>query len=87
MWFDQSLLEAWLNGFSAGIHDAGYVPTRIDNKEHANKICDEIIVEIRRSRFVVADFTGQRNGVYYEAGFAARIANSSHLVLPQGSPP
>jgi hypothetical protein len=73
MWFDQSMLEVWLKGFSPGIQDAGYVPMRIDNKEHANKICDEIIVEIRRSRFVVADFTGQRNGVYYEAGFAAGL--------------
>ena len=25
---------------------------------------------IMKSRFVVADFTDQRNGVYYEAGFA-----------------
>ena len=28
------------------------------------------MAEIRRSRFVVADYTGQRNGVYFEAGFA-----------------
>jgi hypothetical protein len=27
------------------------------------------MAEIRRSRFVVADYTGQRNGVYFEAGF------------------
>jgi hypothetical protein len=39
-----------------------------------NKIDDEIIAEIRRSRFVVADFTSEpekpRGGVYFEAGFA-----------------
>ena len=49
-------------------------PVRIDQQEHNNKIDDEIIAEIRRSRFVVADFTqgekGARGGVYYEAGFA-----------------
>ena len=28
------------------------------------------MAEIRRSRFVVADYTGQRNNVYFEAGFA-----------------
>jgi hypothetical protein len=28
------------------------------------------MAEIRRSRFVVADYTGQRAGVYFEAGFA-----------------
>jgi len=73
MWFDPSLTDAWLKGFSPAIQNAGYSAMRIDNKEHANKICDEVIVEIRRSRFVVADFTGQRNGVYYEAGFAAGL--------------
>jgi nucleoside 2-deoxyribosyltransferase len=35
---------------------------------------DEIIAEIRRSRFLVADFTCEpekvRGGVYFEAGFA-----------------
>jgi hypothetical protein len=28
------------------------------------------MASIRGSRFVVADFTGSRGGVYYEAGFA-----------------
>jgi nucleoside 2-deoxyribosyltransferase len=28
------------------------------------------MAEIRNSQFIVADFTGQRAGVYYEAGFA-----------------
>lgn len=31
---------------------------------------DEIMAEIRRSRFVVADYTAQRNSVYFEPGFA-----------------
>ena len=53
-----------------GIEDAGYLALRIDNKEHNDKICDEIIAEIRRSKFVVADFTENRGGVYFEAGFA-----------------
>jgi hypothetical protein len=44
---------------------------RIDAKQHINKICDEIIAEIKRSLFVVADYTGHRGGVYYEAGYAA----------------
>jgi hypothetical protein len=71
MWFDPSLNRAWSDGFQKGISAAGYKSLRIDNKEHANKICDEIISEIRRSRFVVADYTGHRGGVYYEAGYAA----------------
>jgi nucleoside 2-deoxyribosyltransferase len=42
----------------------------IVKKEHINKIDDEIIAEIRRSAFVVADCTGHRQNVYFEAGFA-----------------
>jgi len=73
MWFDDTMNEVWENGFEPAIVDAGYKPMRIDRKEHINKIDDEIIAEIRRSRFLVADFTsddGPRGGVYYEAGFA-----------------
>ena len=74
MWFDESMIEAYERGIEPAVVEAGYAPLRIDQKEHINKIDDEIIAEIRRSRFLVADFThgrdGERGGVYYEAGFA-----------------
>jgi hypothetical protein len=73
MWFDSSM-NAARDAIKDAILDAGYDPVRIDDKEYNEKIDDEIIAEIRRSRFVVADFTqgktGARGGVYYEAGFA-----------------
>ena len=74
MWFDPSLNDLYERGIKPGVEAAGYSPLRIDQKPDANKIDDEIIAEIRRSRFVVADCThgegGARGGVYYEAGFA-----------------
>ena len=70
MWFDDSMTPVYNDALSKAIEDAGYKPHRVDQREHNNKIDDEIIAQIRRSRFVVADFTGQRGGVYYEAGFA-----------------
>ena len=74
MWFDDSMDEIWEMGLRPAIKNTGYEAVRIDQKEHLNKIDDEIIAEIRRSRFLVADFTqpetGARGGVYYEAGFA-----------------
>ena len=74
MWFDSTLNEAYAQGIKPAIEQAGYKPIRIDRVDHLNKIDDQIIAEIRRSRFVVADFTqgedGARGGVYYEAGFA-----------------
>lgn len=82
MWFDPTLQSAFDEGFAPAVIDAGFVPRRIDQKEHNNKVDDEIVAEIRRSKFVVADFTAgtgvfdgsqvhiARGGVYYEAGFA-----------------
>ena len=70
MWFDETMRDAYIGGFEVGIRNAGYDPLRVDWVEHVGKIDDEIISQIRRSRFVVADFTGQRGGVYFEAGFA-----------------
>ncbi len=70
MAFAQKYDEIWLNVIRPGILDAGYNPIRVDKEEHAERIDDFIISQIRRCRFLVADFSGQRNGVYFEAGFA-----------------
>ena len=74
MWFDESMNTVFDNGIKPAIEEVGYTPFRIDRKEYLNKIDDEIIAEIRRSRYLVADFTqgpdGARGGVYYESGFA-----------------
>ncbi len=68
MWFDHER-DAVKDSIQSAIAASGYVPIRIDKVEHVNRIDDEIIARIRRSKFLVADFTGQRNGVYFEAGF------------------
>jgi hypothetical protein len=70
MWFSPDMKPVFEEGLRKGVQGAGFKPMRIDQKEHANRIDDEIIAEIRRSAFVVADFTGHRGGVYFEAGFA-----------------
>jgi nucleoside 2-deoxyribosyltransferase len=70
MWFDESRNEFFAS-MEQAVKDAGFEKcVRIDNIEHNNKICDEILAEIRKSRFVIADFTGNRGGIYFEAGFA-----------------
>ena len=74
MWFDESLRDAWTNGFDPGIRTAGFRPVRIDKEDYIGGISDQIMAEIRRSRFVVADYTGQRNGVYFEAAFALGLS-------------
>lgn len=71
MWFDESMKAAWETGFKPGIENETDIKAmRVDLKEHNEKICDVIISEILKSSFLVADFTGNRGGVYFEAGFA-----------------
>ena len=74
MWFHESMEGAYEHGIRSAIKDVGYEAFRVDRAQNIGKIDDQIIREIRRSRFVVADFTqgedGNRGSVYYEAGFA-----------------
>lgn len=68
MWFDPSR-KIFFDAMNKAIGDSGYLAIRMDFIEHINHIDDEIISQIRQSKFLVADLSGQRNGVYHEAGF------------------
>jgi nucleoside 2-deoxyribosyltransferase len=70
MSFDLSLEPIFQDLIKPGIEECGFRAIRVDRTEHVNKIDDEIISRIRQARFVVADFTEHKNGVYFEAGFA-----------------
>lgn len=73
MSFQPELNEIYSDGFQIGIIEAGYEPVRMDRVEHINRIDDEIIRQINSAKFVVADFTGHRGGVYFETGYALGI--------------
>lgn len=74
MWFHESMEALYGQGIRPAAEDAGYKVLRVDLQPTLHRIDDQIIAEIRRSRFLIADFThddrGARGSVYYEAGFA-----------------
>lgn len=71
MWFDRSMRDAYTLGFKLAIEASNYfTAVRVDTLEYNEGVDDRIIAEIRRSAFLVADFTGSRSGVYFEAGYA-----------------
>lgn len=71
MWFDKTT-EKFLEQIMSLEKETDFKFYRVDiNKDKNNGwIPDTIIKEIRRSKFMIADLTGYRAGVYYEAGFA-----------------
>jgi len=73
MSFAPSLLPAWNQGIRPALTRAGFRPYRIDAEPHIDRIAQKIVSEIRNSRFLVADVTEQRPGVYFEAGYALGI--------------
>jgi hypothetical protein len=87
MWFGSTELDRlYAEVIEPAVRASGYNCIKIDNVEHNEKIDDEIIKEIRKSKAVVADITcglstpdgwsqakkvgSPRGGVFFEAGFA-----------------
>ncbi len=82
MWFDDST-KKYRDAVIAAIEYCGYEPIIVDQQEYNGFIMDQIVSLIKKSRFLVADFTarpeveeggkvkkGVRGGVYWEAGMA-----------------
>jgi len=54
------------------IRETGYEPILIDEVHYDSSLTinDAIIKFIKQSKFIIADFTEQKHGVYFETGFA-----------------
>ena len=92
-WFDCSMNQMHREGIAPAICDAGYKPRQINDEGFTGGVVDEILAEIRKSKFVVADLTscgectacdkcehiGARGGVYFEAGFALGLGKPVFL--------
>jgi len=76
MSFDPTLNVVWEEGIKPAIERAGYKAHRIDQEPHIDRIDAKIIADIKDSLFVVADVTQQKQGVYFEAGFAQGLNRS-----------
>jgi len=73
MAFDPDLDAAYYDGIKKAIVGCGYQPICLKEIGTNDDVCDLILSEIRKSQFIVADFTRQKGGVYFEAGFAKAL--------------
>jgi len=71
MSFSAELDKIYTNAIEPAILNCGFTPYIIKDQliPTGKTINDEIIAGIKMSKFMIADFTKHRNGVYFEAGF------------------
>ncbi|MDA8137364.1 MAG: hypothetical protein M0036_01820 [Desulfobacteraceae bacterium] len=74
MSFSNEMSSVWLNAIKPSIESAGYNAYRVDSTPHSDRIDIKIMAEIKNSKFLIADVTEQKQGVYFEAGYALGLS-------------
>ena len=80
MMFSTDMTSIYENGYKPVIQSLNYAAMRIDEKDYTGSIIDEIKSEITDSVALIADLTGNRGGVYYEAGIAKGLQLCNHPI-------
>jgi len=71
MWFKDSMDQYYREGIKPALEKTGFSPIiNVKYFPHNDKIDDLIFAQIRKSGLLIAEFTGDRSAVYFEAGFA-----------------
>ena len=85
MWCEDGRMHIYDNYISTALMESGYSPVIIPEKEPSNDSFDEIILEIRKSKFVIIDLSGHRPNVYYEGGFAYGLGKEIIYICKEDS--
>lgn len=80
MMFSEETNKFYENAYKPVIQSLNYSAMRIDEKEYTGSIIGEIQSEITDSIALIADLTGNRGGVYYEAGIARGLQLCNHPI-------
>ena len=64
------------NGIKKAIEVSRNVPYFLDLDVHNENIFNQMMTEIVGCKFLIADFTSQNTGVYYEAGYAKALGKT-----------
>lgn len=80
MWFNDEMDKIYNEAYEPVIQSLNYAAMRIDRKEYNDSIMGEIYKEIPNSIALIADLTGNRGGVYHEAGIARGLKLCNHPI-------
>lgn len=73
----------FIDAVKAGCKDCGY-EADVVSQNHADQITDRIVSEIKAAKFVIADFTYNNQGAYYEAGLARGLGKKVIHTIMEG---
>jgi len=80
MMFSEETRSTYEQVYKSVIQSLNYTAMRIDEKQFNGSIIGEITAEITDSVALIADLTGNRGGVYYEAGIARGLQLCNHPI-------
>lgn len=80
MMFSKETSSTYEDVYKPIIQALNYTAMRIDEKQFNGSIIGEITTEITDSIALIADLTGNRGGVYYEAGIARGLQLCNHPI-------
>ncbi|MGE0268771.1 MAG: hypothetical protein AB7S78_10000 [Candidatus Omnitrophota bacterium] len=68
--FGTDYQEELVRTIKEACNECGFEANLVSDQRHNDDISHKIISDIKESRFIIADFTDQNNGAYFEAGYA-----------------
>ena len=80
MMFSEKTASTYEEVYKPIIQSLNFTAMRIDEKQFNGSIIGEITTEITDSIALIADLTGNRGGVYYEAGIARGLQLCNHPI-------
>lgn len=80
MCFDDERNRLYNNVLTPVVQAANYSIIKVDDQEYEGSIIEKIVDNIEDSTILIADLTGNRGGVYYEAGIAKGLQLCNHPI-------
>ena len=82
--FVNDLEDTYVYGIRGAAEKLGLKCSRADEIEHNHEIIKEVVDNIKRARFVVAEVTNRNANVFYELGWAHALERDPILIARQG---
>lgn len=80
MCFDDERNRLYNKVLTPTVQAANYSIVKVDDQEYEGSIIGKIVDDITDSTILIADLTGNRGGVYYEAGIAKGLQLCNHPI-------